>query len=329
MVDFWQIIQNAAVELISPTSAAYALAALGLAIHFGFTGLLNFGQAGFMALGAYGFGISTLTFHFPVWGAVLVGIGASIVFALILGIPTLRLRADYLAIVTIAASEIVRLIFTTNSLDQWTGSANGLSGYKDGFAALNPFPPGTYGFGPFTMNEYDLWLRVVAWTLVILACLLTWQLMRSPWGRVVKGVREDEDAVRSLGKNVYFYKMQSLILGGVFGSVAGVIFVLPRAIVPANFSTTLTFFLYTILLLGGAATILGPVVGSIIFWVLLSAVSGFIARAQEVGWFDFIGMSSVQAGQSRFIIVGIALMLLVIFRPQGIFGNKKELAFAK
>jgi neutral amino acid transport system permease protein len=123
--------------------------------------------------------------------------------------------------------------------------------------------------------------------------------------------------------------MQSLILGGVFGSVAGVLFVLPRAIVPANFATTLTFFIYTILLLGGAATILGPVVGSIIFWVLLSAVSGFIARAQEVGWFDFIGMSSVQAGQSRFIIVGVALMLLVIFRPQGIFGNKKELAFAK
>ena len=327
MVDFWQIIQNAAIEIVSPTTAAYALAALGLAIHFGFTGLVNFGQAGFMAIGAYGYGISTLTFHFPVWAAVLVGVGGSIVFALILGIPTLRLRADYLAIVTIAASEILRLVFTTNSLDFITGSADGLSGYKDGFAALNPIPPGTYGFGPFTMNEYDLFLRIVAWIVVILACLLVAALIRSPWGRVIKGIREDEDAVRALGKNVYFYKMQSLILGGVLGTLAGVIFILPRAIVPANYATTLTFFIYTILLLGGAATVLGPVIGSIIFWVLLSAVSGFIARAQAAGWFP--GMSTVQAGQSRFIIVGIALMLLVIFRPQGIFGNKKELAFVK
>ncbi|MFM9877658.1 MAG: branched-chain amino acid ABC transporter permease [Rhodoglobus sp.] len=327
MVDFWQIIQNAAVEIVSPTTAAYALAALGLAIHFGYTGLLNFGQAGFMALGAYGYAISTLTFGFPVWGAVLVGVGASIIFALILGIPTLRLRADYLAIVTIAASEILRLIFTTNSLDAITGSADGLSAYKGGFAALNPIPPGTYGFGPFTMNEYDLWLRIVGWSIVIIGGLLAWQLMRSPWGRVIKGIREDEDAVRALGKNVYFYKMQALIIGGVFGTIGGMIFILPRAVVPANYATTLTFFIYTILLLGGAATILGPIVGSMIFWVLLSAVSGFVARAQAVGWFP--GMSSVQAGQTRFIIVGIVLMLLVIFRPQGIFGNKKELAFVK
>src|SRR5680860_30203 len=215
MIDWGAIFGNAAVELISPTTAAYALAALGLAIHFGYTGLLNFGQAGFMALGAYGYAISVLKFGFPVWAAVLVGIGASVIFALILGIPTLRLRADYLAIVTIAAAEIVRLLFTTNTFASVTGSANGLSGYKTEFAALNPIPPGSYGFGPFEYNAYDWWLRIVAWTIVIIAALLVWQIMRSPWGRVLKGIREDEDAVRALGKNVYFYKMQSLILGGV------------------------------------------------------------------------------------------------------------------
>ncbi|MFT2815288.1 branched-chain amino acid ABC transporter permease [Leifsonia sp. A12D58] len=326
-MDWGAIFNNAAVELISPTTAAYALAALGLAVHFGYTGLLNFGQAGFMALGAYGYAISILTFGFPVWGAVLVGIGASVIFALILGIPTLRLRADYLAIVTIAAAEIVRLLFTTNTFERVTGSANGLSGYKDGFAALNPIPDGTYGIGPFTYNAYDWWLRIVAWTIVILACLFTWQLMRSPWGRVIKGIREDEDAVRALGKNVYSYKMQSLILGGVYGTIAGMIFILPRAVVPSNYQTSLTFFVYAILLLGGAATILGPVIGSMIFWVLLSFFSGFIARAVEAGWLPF--MTSIQAGQLRFILVGFAIMLIVIFRPQGIFGNKKELAFVK
>lgn len=327
MIDWLAIFSNAAQELISPTTAAYALAALGLAIHFGYTGLLNFGQAGFMALGAYGYAISILTFGFPVWGAVLVGIGASVVFALILGIPTLRLRADYLAIVTIAAAEILRLIFTTNTFDALTGSASGLQGYKDGFAALNPIPPGTYGFGPFTYNAYDWWIRIVGWTLVVIFALLTWLIMRSPWGRVIKGIREDEDAVRALGKNVYSYKMQSLILGGVYGTLAGMVFIMPRAVVPANYQTSLTFFIYAILLLGGAATILGPVVGAMIFWVLLSFFSGFIARAVEAGWLPF--MSQVQAGQLRFILVGVAIMLIVIFMPQGIFGNKKELAFVK
>ena len=327
MIDWIAIFSNAAQELISPTTAAYALAALGLAIHFGYTGLLNFGQAGFIALGAYGYAISTLSFGFPVWASVLVGVGASVIFALILGIPTLRLRADYLAIVTIAAAEILRLIFTTNTFDALTGSASGLQGYKDGFAALNPIPPGTYGFGPFTYNAYDWWIRIVGWTLVVVFALLTWLIMRSPWGRVIKGIREDEDAVRALGKNVYSYKMQSLILGGVYGTLAGMIFILPRAVVPANYQTSLTFFIYAILLLGGAATILGPIIGSMIFWVLLSFFSGFIARAVEAGWFPF--MSQVQAGQLRFILVGIAIMVIVIFMPQGIFGNKKELAFVK
>ena len=327
MIDWIAIFSNAAQELISPTTAAYALAALGLAIHFGYTGLLNFGQAGFMALGAYGYAISVLSFGFPVWAAVLVAIGASVIFALILGIPTLRLRADYLAIVTIAAAEILRLIFTTNTFDALTGSATGLQGYKTGLAALNPIPPGTYGFGPFTYNAFDWWIRIVGWSLVALFALLTWLIMRSPWGRVIKGIREDEDAVRALGKNVYSYKMQSLILGGVYGTFAGMIFIMPRAVVPANYQTSLTFFIYAILLLGGAATILGPVIGSMIFWVLLSFFSGFVARAVEAGWLPF--MSQVQAGQLRFILVGVAIMLLVVFRPQGIFGNKKELAFVK
>lgn len=327
MIDWIAIFSNAAQELISPTTAAYALAALGLAIHFGYTGLLNFGQAGFMALGAYGYAISTLSFGFPVWASVLVGVGASVIFALILGIPTLRLRADYLAIVTIAAAEILRLIFTTNTFDALTGSASGLQGYKDGFAALNPIPPGSYGFGPFTYNAYDWWIRIVGWTLVIVFGLLTWLIMRSPWGRVIKGIREDEDAVRALGKNVYSYKMQSLILGGVYGTLAGMVFIMPRAVVPANYQTSLTFFIYAILLLGGAATILGPIIGSMIFWVLLSFFSGFVARAVEAGWFPF--MTQVQAGQLRFILVGVAIMLIVVFRPQGIFGNKKELAFVK
>jgi neutral amino acid transport system permease protein len=327
MIDWGAIFGNAAVELISPTTAAYALAALGLAIHFGFTGLLNFGQAGFMLLGAYGYAIPALKLGWPVWACVLTALAASVVFALILGIPTLRLRADYLAIVTIAAAEVLRLIFTTNEFQEVTGSANGLSEYQTGILAFNPFPPGRYGFGPFIFDNRVWFFLVIAWIVVAIAAVFTWLIMRSPWGRVVKGIREDEDAVRALGKNVYSYKMQSLVLGGLFGTVAGILFVLPRAVVPSYFQPSLTFFIYAILLLGGAATILGPILGSIVFWVLLSFFSGFIARAVEAGWLPF--MTQVQAGQIRFILVGVAIMLIVVFMPQGILGNRKELAFVK
>ena len=159
---------------------------------------------------------------------------AAAIFALILGIPTLRLRADYLAIVTIAAAEIVRLLFTTQVFDEWTNSADGLGGYHAGFRAANPFPPGQYGWGPWTFNETGLWVRVFGLAMLALAILLVWSLMRSPWGRVLKGIREDEDAVRSLGKNVFAYKMQALVVGGVIGAMGGIVYVLPSAVGPVE-----------------------------------------------------------------------------------------------
>lgn len=323
-MDFGNILSLALGEIVTPTTAAYALAALGLAVHFGYSGLLNFGQAGFMAVGAYGFAISTLTFKVPFVVGFLIALLCSVAFGLLLGVPTLRLRADYLAIVTIAAAEIIRYIVTTNTLFRITGSADGLSSFQREFDTFNPFPPGTYIFG---WSNRDLYVRVVSWVIVILAAVTVWLLMRSPWGRVLKGIREDENAVRSLGKNVYAYKMQALVIGGILGSLAGLLFTLPRGSVqPANYATELTFFLWTVLLLGGMSTVLGPIVGAMIFWVVLSLTESVLSGLIESGAITFL--SVVQAGQLRFILVGVALMLLMIFRPQGVFGNKKELAFA-
>jgi branched-chain amino acid transport system permease protein len=278
-----------------------------------------------MAIGAYGYAISILSFNLPWWVGILVGLAASVVFALILGLPTLRLRADYLAIVTIAAAEVVRLLFNSTVFDEYTNSADGLGGYHEGFRAANPIPPGTYGFGPFRFNEQDWWIRLFGIAILILAILVVWLLMRSPWGRVVKGIREDEDAVRALGKNVFSFKMQVLILGGCLGSLGGVVLSLPSAVVPGVYLPSLTFFLWTILLLGGAATVLGPVLGSIAFWLIMTFLSVLLPALVQAGFLPF--MSSVQAGILRFILVGVALMLIVIFRPQGFLGNKKELTF--
>ncbi|WP_158373562.1 branched-chain amino acid ABC transporter permease [Cellulosimicrobium cellulans] len=324
-MDWSRILVNVAGEIFAPTTAAYALAAIGLNVHFGLTGLLNMGQAGFMLLGAYGFAISTIA-GWPLWAAVLVAIACAAVFGLLLGIPTLKLRGDYLAIVTIAAAEIVRLVGRSTALTELTGASSGLRGnsYKDTFQDASPFPDGTVALGPFeyAMNASNSWwIRIVGWAVVALACLLIWLLIRSPWGRVLKGIREDEDAVRSLGKNVYSYKMQALVLGGVIGAVAGIIYVLPRAVQPDSMGRPMTFFIWTILLLGGAATVFGPVLGSIIFWVSLM----LIKSVMRAGVPESV-MRTEQIEQFGWIIVGVTLMLLVIFRPQGILGDKKELA---
>ncbi|HOQ22885.1 MAG TPA: branched-chain amino acid ABC transporter permease, partial [Microbacterium sp.] len=256
-MDWGSILSNTLSYLLSPVTIAYALAATGLAVHFGYAGLLNFGMAGFMALGAYGYAISILTFGLPWYLAMLVGLLLAAVFAVILGIPTLRLRADYLAIVTIAAAEIVRLLFTTQVFDEWTNSADGLGNYNGSFQSSNPFPAlptgERYGFGPWQFTQQQLWVVVFGLVMLALSIVVVWSLMRSPWGRVLKGIREDEDAVRSLGKNVFAYKMQALVVGGVIGALGGIVYVLPSAVIPSSYTTALTFFLWTILLLGGAS----------------------------------------------------------------------------
>ncbi|KAA9135497.1 branched-chain amino acid ABC transporter permease [Microbacterium caowuchunii] len=326
-MDWLQIFSNTASSILSPATIGYALAALGLAVHFGYAGLINMGIAGFMAIGAYGYAISILSFGLPWWLGAIIGLVAAALFALILGIPTLRLRGDYLAIVTIAAAEVVRLLFLTTAFDEVTGSADGLSGYHGSFRAANPLPEGTYGLGPWTYNENQWWVRIMGLLTLAFAVLVVWMLMRSPWGRALKGIREDEDAVRSLGKNVYAYKMQSLVLGGVLAAAGGIVYALPSAVSPGVYVTSLTFFVWTALLLGGAATVFGPLLGSLIFWVLQTFLSNVLPALVQAGVLPF--MSQIQAGTLRFILVGVALMLLVIFMPQGLLGNKKELTFVK
>ena len=327
-MDWGFIFSEALAAAFGPTGAVFALAAIGLNIHFGYTGLLNFGQAGFMAVGAYGLATSVQTYGLSFWTGLLVAFGASIVLALLLGIPTLRLRADYLAIATIGAAEIIRLIVASDSLVDTFGGSNGRSGFTRTFAELNPFTE-SVNLGLFSLRPYTAWVAVVGWTLVALSCLITWALMRSPWGRVVKSIREDEEAVRSLGKNVFAYKMQSLVLGGLFGSVAGVVYALQfAAIIPSDVATDTTFYAYAVLLLGGAARVFGPVVGSIAFWFILTLLGTFFAQATR-GAQPFIPdwlMTSQQSAIIRFVLLGVIIIVLMVYRPQGIFGDRRELA---
>ena len=324
-MDFNLIFSQAITQGIGVQAVIFALAAIGLNVHFGYTGLLNFGQAGFLAVAAYGVGVTVTTLGLSFWLGLVVGLAAAVIFALLLGIPTLRLRADYLAIVTIAAAEIIRLTARSVTLRDVFGGSDGLNRFANEFYDLNPFDSGL-ALGPVNFSRNDLFVVIVGWILVAIACLIVFLAMRAPWGRVLKGIREDEDAVRSLGKNVYSYKLQALVLGGVLGCLGGFVFaVSSQSVQPDNYGTDLTFFAWAALILGGAARVFGPVLGSIIFWFLLVLFDVALSEAVRSGLITFI--DGTQVGQIRFWILGLSLMLLMIFRPQGILGDKRELAF--
>jgi neutral amino acid transport system permease protein len=326
-VDWGRILANGLSAFIGVDAVYFALAAIGLNVHFGYTGLLNFGQAAFLAVGAYGMAVTVATFGLSFWLGIAIGIGLAVILALLLGAPTLRLRADYLAIVTIAAAEIVRLIARSVTLEKQLGGTDGLQQFSGSFFDLNPYGTGSYGLGAVQFNERTAWVLTVGWVLVVLTCLVVAGLMRSPWGRVVKAIREDEDAVRSLGKNVYAYKLQSLVIGGVIGALGGFIAALGSGSVqPDLYGTETTFFAYTVLILGGAARVLGPVVGAMLFWCLLSVTDNLLRQAVAADVVPTSIMSGTQVGQVRFMLVGLGLVLLLVFRPQGIFGDRREIA---
>jgi neutral amino acid transport system permease protein len=340
-MDFGNIFIDGLRAAIGIEAVVFALAAIGLNIHFGYTGLLNFGQVGFMLLGAYGVALmgrpcpgsaATQTAlnqigpcEQPLILGVLLGIVLAVILALLLGAPTLRLRSDYLAITTIAAAEILRFIFRSDTAAPLTNSVFGIQQFANDFFAISPVPPGRY-FGQLNYSSQQLWTMIVGWSLVLLLTLWVFMLMRSPWGRVLKSIREDEDAARALGKNVFSYKMQALILGGVFGAFGGIFLAMgTQAVNPDTYIPVRTFFAYVIIILGGAGTIWGPIVGSFIFLFLTSALETFMREAIRAGIIPESVISLPEVGPIRFIMVGLMLSLLMAFRPQGIFGNKEEM----
>lgn len=358
-MDWTGIIGDTLRNMFGETAIVFALAAIGLNIHFGFTGLLNFGQAVFMAAGAYGLALFVAEVGawgiFPFWVGVIIGIVVvPVVLALLLGIPTLRLRADYLAIVTIAMAEIFRLLARSPKFDSVTGSSDGLTQFAQPFYAQSPFDPESRYFpipgitkaafrpgsteplpgtnGLFTGNQ--MWVVLIGWLIVALVLFVVWLLIRSPWGRVLKAIREDEDAARSLGKNVYSYKMQALIVGGVIGAIGGMLRSVATSLAnPDQFITDVTFFAWVALILGGVAKVFGPVLGAMVFWGVLGFADSFLRDAvervvngEEQGFIPSSLLSTTQVGQVRFMLVGLMLALLAAFRPQGILGNKEEMA---
>jgi branched-chain amino acid transport system permease protein len=325
----WSLIfSNAIYAAVGINAIGYCLIAVGLNVHFGYTGLLNFGQAAFAAVGAFSVAIPVARYGWSLWATIPLVFVTATVLALLLGIPTLRLRADYLAIVTIAAAEIIRIFLNSVRFTWLTGGNDGLQRFTGDLESINPIAPHRFKLWAQTFNEYDLFVIIIGWVLVIIASLFVYLLVRSPWGRVIKSIREDEEAPRSLGKNIFNYKMQALIIGGIIGAFGGVVLAVGNRVAqPNNYSTALTFFANTILILGGVGKVKGPIVGAVIYWFVVTFVDNVLAEATRTNALPDWLVSGDNFGQVKFILAGVALAALVIFRPQGIFGDKREQAF--
>jgi len=291
----------------------YTLLALGLQINVGFTGILNFGQAGFMAIGAYAMAILVIDFRVPFLLAVLGAIAVAVAFAMVIGMSSLRLRADYFSIATLAAAEAVRM-FAQNAQGV-TGGNQGLYGFDRAWAdASRQIQDWLSAIGIGDANGL-LPLLLVVWLVALVAIVALRFLQRSPWGRVLRAIREDEDAARSLGKNALRFRLQSLAIAATLGALSGVFLALNLSFVnPQAFEPQASFIGFAVLILGGLASYGGVAFGAIIMWTLLEATR-----------FVDLPLSDTQIASLRFVLVGALLIGLMAFRPQGVFGKRQEM----
>jgi ABC-type branched-subunit amino acid transport system permease subunit len=284
----------------------YAIFSLGLNLEWGYAGLLNFGHVGFMAIGAYTTVILSLK-GVPLLLAVLAGIILSGALAAVLGIATLKLREDYLAIVTIGFSEVLRFILLNES---WlTQGSFGIHGFPRPLENVVSF------------GDYNLVLAGMILLVLIILYILIEILVKSPFGRMLKSIREDEDVSKSLGKDVFNYKVQALALGSMIAALAGsfLSFYL-QYINPENFMPIETFHAWIIIVLGGSGNNKGTILGALLLW-------GFFSSSRFIE--GFIPISTTSWGAIRVMLIGLALVLLMMFKPQGILGRKEEMALGR
>jgi branched-chain amino acid transport system permease protein len=311
-IDFW--------ISVGVLAGTYTLVALGLQLNVGFTGISNFGQAGFMAVGAYTMAIITVDTGLSFWLSLPISIAAAMLFGLVVGLPSLRLREDYFAIATLAMAEVVRQVAL---------NARELTGGNLGFSCNDP---GTKCFDEVWVDISETiegwlidigWTEVdslvplllVVWASVILITLFLRAITYTPWGRVLRAVREDEDAARALGKNTLAFKLQSLAISAGIAAIAGWFLALNlAAVAPTNFEPLVTFFGYAVLVLGGLASYWGLIIGGTILFALTESTR-----------FLELGLNGDQEAALRFGIIGVVLIMLMAFRPQGIFGKREEM----
>ena len=273
----------------------YALMALGL------TGMVNLGLVGFFAVGAYASALLTTRMLWPMplgWAA---GAALAAVAGAIMAVIVARLRGDYLAIVTLGFAEVIRLV-ASNEI--WlTNGTDGISGI-----------PGPWR-GEVTPQGFNLIFLALVWSVVIIGFALLARLSHSPFGRVLRAIREDEDVTAVAGKPVLWFKVRAFCLGAAIVGLSGALYAHYNAyIAPDGFAPLLTIYIVLALTAGGVGSMRGAVIGAVLVLVLLEGTR-FLAAAVP-------GVTPVQKAALRESIIAVSLILLLRFRPQGLIPER-------
>ncbi|MFC5972874.1 branched-chain amino acid ABC transporter permease [Halomarina salina] len=353
--------------------AVYAIVVLGLNLQWGYAGLFNIGIAGYLAVGVYGFGLISgsttgtptgLGLPFPV--GVLGGMLLAALFGLITALPALRLKADYLAIVTIAFAEIIRIALGSRAFEDVTGGGAGFSNFpanpanmlllSDPTSAISdPTPVGEVVFGLFEsvgVQNPVVGLRVTYVLLLVVVVAVVYVLLRrianSPFGRVLKAIREDELVAQSLGKDTRWFKIKTFMLGCALMGLGGILWYAYGigSVNPAdNFKPPLTFYLFIALIIGGAGSNTGSILGGALFSGILFLAPQYANRVAEqflpnipspnnfvdavapLASLDVLPLFGYFLGsldQMRFVLIGALLVWLMQNRPEGLLGHRVE-----
>jgi branched-chain amino acid transport system permease protein len=279
----------------------YMLLTIGLNLQYGYTGLINFGVVAFFAIGAYTSALLTLHGWWLVPAFVFATLFGAIV-AYPIGLLSLRLSDEYLAVVTLGFSEVVRIVIQQ---EEWlTRGVQGLPGIRRMFAFL--------GVGGYA--DLAILAVLVACNVAVIGLML--HLVRSPYGRLIQAIRDDEVAVEAMGKDPRRLKVQVFMLGAGIAGLAGAFYAhFITYLSPDQFLPLVTFYVWIAMIIGGTGRTTGAVAGSVLLLVFLEG-SRF-AR-------DFVpGVSEVQMASVRLALVGLALILFTLYRPQGIMGSRR------
>ena len=305
--------------------AVYALLAVSMNILNGFTGLFSLGQAGFMLLGAYTYGVLTMTnearevvyylsgysvtFTLPWWLGIILAGAVAALFAFLIGLPVLKLKSDYLAIATLGFAEIVRAFSQWNKLDRVTNGSIQLRSYPT-FSASS-LCEGTV-FENATLTPYLL--------IVAVCILLVVLLINSTYGRAFKAIRDDEIAAEAMGINLAKHKMISFVTSSFFAGIGGALLaIFQTSITASQFKSSLTYEILLIVVIGG----IGSITGSVLASFLYIACSEWWLRGLDSGSFLGINAPNVFRGGFRMVIFSVIIMVIVLFFRKGIMGERE------
>lgn len=267
----------------------YVLLAMGLNVVVGLAGLLNLGYAAFFAIGAYTYALANLHWHWNFWMSLPLAGAVSMSFGLLIGMPSIRVRGDYLAITTLGFGEIVRIAF--NNLDQWTGGPNGLLGIAR---------PKLFGYA-FSVDPTPYYFLILV--MVGIVAYLLFRLCDSKIGRALVAIREDELAASCMGVPALHVKLIAFGLSSFIAGMAGAFFASKQTIItPDSFDFVLSVLLLAMVVLGGMGNIWGAALGALVLGILPELLRSFAAY--------------------RMLIFGLLMILMMIFRPQGILGSQ-------